>query len=207
MNDLAHFHLAACHGAADALIGALLGDYLKGPLDSAWPEHWPQRWRAGVLLHRRIDAYCDSHPVLAAQRRTFSPRMRRFGGIVLDVGMDHLLARHWSRFHPGQELPAFAAGVYAALEPVLPLLPEAAHRRARRIIRHDALSHFRHREAVPATLARIGERLSRPTPLLDAGPEFERLLPQIERSFLDFYPQLMHWVRHHALADQAATAG
>lgn len=199
MNDLAHFHLAAHHGGRDALVGALLGDYLKGPIERNWPGDWPGHWRQGVMLHRRIDALCDNHPLVVRERAEFSPEMRRYGGIVMDVAMDHLLAHHWHRFCT-QPLPEFATAVYAALEPALPVMPEAARERARNLIRYDALTRFRDPEVVPATLARIGQRLSRRTPLLDAAPEFERRLPALESCFLDFYPELMRRVRSQGAA-------
>jgi acyl carrier protein phosphodiesterase len=50
VNHLAHFHLA---GECEHLVvGALLGDYVKGPLTGALP----QALERGVRLHRRAES-------------------------------------------------------------------------------------------------------------------------------------------------------
>ena len=55
MNYLAHFHLAARLASERGeegdglLIGALLGDYVKGPLRGDYPDDWEE----GIRLHRR----------------------------------------------------------------------------------------------------------------------------------------------------------
>ena len=88
MNHLAHFALA---GEEEALvIGALLGDYVKGPLAG----RLPAGIEAGVRLHRRIDGFTDSHPVPAALRSLFGPGERRLSGVLLDLYFDHLLVLH-----------------------------------------------------------------------------------------------------------------
>jgi acyl carrier protein phosphodiesterase len=64
MNYLAHLHLGGQE--PDALLGSLYGDFVKGPLRG----QWPAKVEAGIRLHRRIDAFTDSHAqVLAAKAR------------------------------------------------------------------------------------------------------------------------------------------
>ena len=92
MNFLAHFHLA---WPDDGLVvGGLEGDYLKGPLRGTLPTHI----EAGVRLHRAIDAYTDSHPIIQELRREFPEQLRRYAGILIDLSFDHYLSQHWARF-------------------------------------------------------------------------------------------------------------
>ena len=56
MNYLAHFYLA--DGSPDALVGSLLGDFVKGDDHADYP---PEIQRA-ILIHRQIDSFTDAHP-------------------------------------------------------------------------------------------------------------------------------------------------
>jgi len=76
------------------MLGSLIGDFVRGRIDPALPP----KVRAGIALHRAIDAYTDAHADVAAARALFEPPFRRYAGILLDMWFDHLLARQWARF-------------------------------------------------------------------------------------------------------------
>lgn len=183
MNYLAHFHLASAHD--DWLVGALLGDYVKGPLQGQWPRGWEE----GIRLHRRIDAISDRHPLRAELAAALPPEFRRYAGIVLDVCCDHWLSRDWSLWQ-AQSLPDFAERVYAVLARAQPELPPPAQRFAQRLREYDMLTAYHDRAAVPATLQRIGSRLARTNPLCDAGGECAAAAAQLHGGFGAFYGDL-----------------
>jgi acyl carrier protein phosphodiesterase len=193
VNHLAHFHLAG--DCEQLVVGALLGDHLKGPLRGAWP----RAIECGVRLHRRIDAFTDTHEELRALRRHFGPGERRLAGVVTDLFFDYWLVRHWERFEAAA-LDAFSARVYAILDRHAAVLPDSAAREARRIVAHDLLCRYGEAGMFEGVLEHIGERLGQPRAMRAAidtawthGDEFERV-------FLAFYPQLL------ALARMAQTA-
>ncbi len=79
MNYLAHLHLGG-HRPAQ-LLGSLYGDFVKGPL----PGRFPAELEAAIRLHRSIDAFTDSHPLIKASIARFPLQRRRYAGIMLDV--------------------------------------------------------------------------------------------------------------------------
>lgn len=79
MNYLAHLHLGG--PAPHQLLGSLYGDFVKGPLDG----RWPQGIEAGIRLHRRIDLFTDTHPLVRDARALFPAARRRVSGILLDL--------------------------------------------------------------------------------------------------------------------------
>lgn len=93
MNHLAHLLLAGPD--PDLRFGALLADHVKG---RAALETLTPGVRQGVILHRRIDGWCDRHPAVTGLIEGLEPPWRRYGGIMLDVLFDHMLDRHWQRF-------------------------------------------------------------------------------------------------------------
>jgi acyl carrier protein phosphodiesterase len=184
MNHLAHFHLAGdCPGH---LTGALLADYLRGPLRGLLPA----AVETGVRLHRRIDACTDSHPVVRGLRGGFPAGERRLAGIVLDLYFDLCLARRWERFD-ARALGDFSATVNAVLRAHRHLLPEAGRLHAERIEQHDLLRRYADEAVVRGALARIGARLGCETAMRRAADTARGHLAEIEDGFLVLYPELL----------------
>ena len=184
MNYLAHFHLSHCDDGL--MIGALLGDVIKGPLKG----ELPARWEQGIILHRQVDAFTDQHHLVQACCRQFPKPFRRFSGIMLDVAFDHFLNLHWSRFHD-QPLSGFTDQVYQLLQQSK--LPHSAQTKAQRIVQYDLLNNYQDWDFVLEVLAGIGQRLRYNNPLAGAEQTLNDLYPQIENTFMGFYPQLQHF--------------
>ncbi|MBE5314020.1 MAG: DUF479 domain-containing protein [Xanthomonadales bacterium] len=190
MNYLAHLHLA--DHSEDALLGALLGDFVVGADLSSWA---PEVQRE-IRLHRHIDSYTDAHPQVLALKALFPQGQRRFAGIAMDVYFDHLLARDWADYS-SQPLEAFSQRVYALLLRRLPELPPRLQRIAPLMASGDWLSSYRQRASVDRALSRMAARLS------GGGAGLVALLPgltahatRIEVGFRAFFPDLQREATH-----------
>src|SRR6478736_8364551 len=149
MNHLAHAFLA---GADDqVLLGGLLGDFWHGAPDP----QWPAAIRAGVVLHRKIDVYTDSHAEVAAARALFVPPLRRYAGILLDVHFDHVLAANWPRY-AHEPLPALSARVYNVLRQNRSWLPAPLNRFADYFNHAGLFGTYADRDMIERVLAGIG---------------------------------------------------
>lgn len=196
MNYLAHFHLAAVvaesvdHEKNEMLVGALLGDFVKGPLKGEWTEGL----EAGIALHRRIDALTDTHPEVIALLEQLPADYRRYGGIMLDVCFDYCLSHQWGNFC-SESLPDFTGQVYAVLTDAEERLPFKAKQQAQRLRQYDVLGSMHHWQTVTNMLARIGQRLRRENPLASSAEVLADHLPAIEQHFLRLYPELMGSLR------------
>jgi acyl carrier protein phosphodiesterase len=184
MNFLAHFHLAWPDG--DLVAGGLEGDYYKGLLKG---DLHPAIER-GVKLHRAIDAHTDSHPLIVELRDHFPGEIRRYAGILIDISFDHYLTLHWSAYSQ-LTLPEFTSKVYRALSAREVDLSPGSRAMLARMLEHDILNRYHHWNAVIATAARIGERFRRGNPLLDVERQLAPVRENLERTFLEFYPQLL----------------
>lgn len=183
MNFLAHFHLA--WPEEGLIVGALEGDYYKGPLKG----DLPRAIEDGVILHRAIDAYTDRHEAVVALRRTLPAPLRRYAGVLIDLGFDHFLARHWRDFSdvPHHE---FNATVYGTLSAQDQQLSPAARAMAQRIREHDLLQRYGEWRTVTTAALRIGDRFRRGNPFADLDNAIAPLRDEFERAFLTFYPDL-----------------
>lgn len=177
MNFLAHGLLAG-EASADRA-GGLMGDFIKGLL----PGDLPADLAEGVALHRAIDSFAERHPAFVASRARISPLRRRFGGILIDLFYDHLLAREWARFSP-HPLSSFSRELYSAVEAHWAFLPEGARTVAERMRTQDWLSAYRDIDAVGRAIDRMAiYRMRRSNPL---GGGIEEFLRSPEDFLTDF---------------------
>lgn len=183
MNYLAHLHLG---GPAPAqLLGSLYGDFVKGRLDGRYPADI----EAAIRLHRRIDMFTDSHPLIFEARMRFPAARRRTSGILLDLFFDHCLANAWEDY-ASEPLPAFTTRVYQVLADEAHL-PGHLAQIAPRMAAQDWLGSYRDFSVLERVVASMRRRLSRPALLDDAELELERLYEPLCKDFRAFYPELM----------------
>lgn len=178
MNYLGHLYLSG--EDPDLQVGGLLGDFVKGPLRG----DYPPRIEVGIERHRRIDAACDDLPAIRALRAQFPDPWRRYGGIVIDVVFDHLLARDWDDLHT-QPLADFCENFYRALTARRALLPERARAFCDRAPGARWLESYREAAQIPRVLAHIGQRLRRPVALEQVWPLPESGAAAVESAFRD----------------------
>ncbi|WP_298524180.1 ACP phosphodiesterase [uncultured Christiangramia sp.] len=92
MNFLAHIYLS---GDEDLVkIGNFMADSIKG---KKYRKYGPQIQK-GIILHRAIDFYTDTHPVFKESSHRLSERYRHYSGIIVDIFYDHYLAANWKDY-------------------------------------------------------------------------------------------------------------
>jgi acyl carrier protein phosphodiesterase len=192
MNYLAHLYLA---GPDDAvLLGSLMGDFVKGPLDG---RHGAAITH-GIALHRKIDSFTDSHPVVLASKARVSQERRRYAGIMVDMFYDHFLARYWTEFSD-EPLAAFTERVYAILARHDGILPERLRLIATHMRQTDWLGSYAQIGSIHAALDRMGQRLRRENRLPGSAEELERDYAGFERDFRLFLPDVIRFARSYQL--------
>ncbi|MEE1895914.1 acyl carrier protein phosphodiesterase [Metapseudomonas otitidis] len=192
MNYLAHLHLGG--PAPHQLLGSLYGDFVKGPLDG----RWPQGIEAGIRLHRRIDLFTDTHPLVRDARALFPAARRRVSGILLDLFFDHCLARDWADYAE-VPLPTFTGQVYRVLADQA-VLPGALARIAPRMAEQDWLGSYRDFDTLAAVMGGMSRRLSRPELLAGGFDELAERYQPLSDHFRRFYPELQRFAAQAGMA-------
>ncbi len=186
MNYLAHLYLSG--NSEEQLIGNLLGDHVKGIIKDQFSEEV----RKGLILHRKIDSYTNSHSLAQANLKLFTPDRRRFAGIIMDVCYDHFLIKNWSNYS-SIELHEFISNVHHILQ---------NHKqffigRLKFLLCRKTLEHLLgtngSMEGIEFTLDRISNRMKRGDKLRGALEEIEENYDAFELSFSGFFPDLIHY--------------
>ena len=182
MNYLAHLHLGGQQ--PEQLLGSLYGDFVKGPLAG----RFPVPLEAAIRLHRQIDVFTDSHPLVLQSLGRFPRERRRYAGIILDVFFDHCLAVHWQDY-ADQPLEQFTGRVYQVLA-AQPDLPGRLAQIAPYMAADDWLGSYREFEVLGQVFRGIARRLSRPEGMDGALELVEALYVPLMDDFRAFYPEL-----------------
>jgi acyl carrier protein phosphodiesterase len=187
LNFLAHIYLS---GDSDEIkIGNFIGDYVKGRNH----EKYPELVRMGIILHREIDTFTDSHPVVNQSKMLLKRRFRRYSGVIVDIFYDHFLASNWSRFskHP---LPQFVTNMYEILVNNYFILPNEIKTFLPFFIINNWLESYNSIEGIERVLRRMTKRTSLPNETTFAIAELRENYHLFRDDFQDFFPQLIAFV-------------
>ncbi|MCK6191066.1 MULTISPECIES: ACP phosphodiesterase [unclassified Pseudomonas] len=187
MNYLAHLHLGGQLPAQ--LLGSLYGDFVKGRLQG----QFSPPIEAAIQLHRAIDRFTDTHPLVGQALSRFSLTRRRYAGIVVDVFFDHCLARDWA-LYADQPLAHFTSQVYRVLQ-AEPELPGRLAQIAPYMAAQDWLGSYREFAVMEQVLRGISRRLTQPEALGHAMQELRLLYEPLSEDFRRFYPQLQEFAQ------------
>lgn len=200
MNYLAHVALAEPSG--EARLGALLGDFARGLDEDALPE--AARYALGE--HRALDRWFDGHDDVRAARAWFPAHLRRVSGILLDVFVDHALARAWDELGPAP-LGEVTSSLYRALDEHAPLLPPRLARVGPRMAAEDWLAGYGDRGNVALALAGIERRLSRPTGIAEGIAVLDSHGDALAHLTRRVFPEAGRWLRQRRRAAGRAPLG
>ena len=177
MNFLAHLYLA---GNDEALrLGALLGDFVRG---TAALEDYDVPLQRGIRLHRHIDSFTDALPEVIELRKSFQPPFRRYAGIIIDLGLDHELAKRWNS-RSTVTLETFDRGVRALLERHRKLVLPGLARFMAYADRRGLFAAYADEAEMLFSLRGIGTRLKRPNPLHRCDEIWDETGPRISDAF------------------------
>ncbi len=183
MNFLAHCLLA--WPGQGWIAGGVLGDFVKGRV----PESLPTELRAGIRLHRRIDAFSNRLADMKPSIARFDVELRRAAPVLLDIVADHCLALTWPRY-ASVALTDFTAEVYTALRRFDAYVPDRGRPFIERMIDTDLLVRY----AEPAVRDRALQYVLSRLRITHLSPKLASLLdaqlPDFVEDFHDYFPKL-----------------
>jgi acyl carrier protein phosphodiesterase len=187
MNYLAHLYLAEDN--PESLLGNLLGDFVKGSAIDSYNE----RIRCGIMLHRQVDAYTDSHAIVTASKTLISPLNRRYASIAVDIFYDHFLASQWQQYSR-VSLESFAQNIYQILEEHQAILPTSLQRALPIMVERNLLVSYANINNIRGVLNRLSRRISRENHLGSAIADLVANYDLLASHFHSFFPDLIDFV-------------
>lgn len=187
MNFLAHAYLSFEN--PDLIVGNIIADMIKGRQIDKLPDDIQQ----GVILHRKIDAFTDSHPIVKDAMRLFAKSAGRYGGLFIDISFDHFLATS-KRYEPQVGWKDFSDYCYSILEAKSDILPAKFINMFMYMKSENWLLNYQHKWMIKKSFERVLTRTS----FLDEDAlvyqEFEDQYEDIGKAFDLFFPDLIGFV-------------
>ncbi|HPH81426.1 MAG TPA: ACP phosphodiesterase [Flavobacteriales bacterium] len=187
MNYLAHLYLAG--DDPDLIVGNFIADAVKGKQIERFSEGVVR----GIKLHRQIDLFTDTHPIIERGKEALRPKYRKFAGIVMDVFGDHFLSSNWSDYSK-TDLRDFTERVYTLLHERKDQFPEKARYTLHYMSMQDWLQGYQHIEGVKRALSGLARRSTFPSGMENAHKELERHYLFYQSIFHEFLPDLVRFI-------------
>jgi acyl carrier protein phosphodiesterase len=184
MNFLAHLYLSPKN--EEIMFGNFIADSVKGKVFDTYSEKIQQ----GILLHREIDQYIDSHPVFKESKKRLSPRYRMYSGVITDIFYDHFLAKNWSEYSD-KELSRFVSSAYQMLIKKFLLLPARSKRTLPFMIAQNWLVNYANFKDLRKVFRGMSRRTSNTSPMLNAVDDLELHYELFEAEFRAFFPDII----------------
>ena len=188
MNFLAHLYLSG--NSEGLLIGNFIADSVKG---KAY-ENYNQEIQKGILLHRKIDTFTDSHPIVSQSKQRLHSRYHKYSPVVVDIFYDHFLAVKWNNYST-VSLNEFAENSYRVMNTNFEILPEKVKFMLPYMIKGNWLVNYSNVEGICKTLTGMSRRTSFNSGMETATEILVQHYSLFENEFELFFEELRNYVK------------
>ncbi len=187
MNYLAHLFLS-CHDD-DLVIGNFIADAIR---NKEVPNFSPAI-QQGIFLHRQIDSFTDSHPIVRQGTVRLHPHHHKYAPVVIDVFFDNLLAHNWDKYSR-ESLPDFAKRMYQLLTERQADLPLKMQKYVPNMIANDWLQKYGTMDGLQYTFERLDNRTKFPSNFKNAVSHLQANFNDFNDEFNLFFPDVQQMV-------------
>ena len=188
MNYLAHIYLS---GEDDQLkIGNFIADSIKGRKFL----HYPEGIQKGIILHRAIDYYTDTHPVFRKSSQRLFPKYRHYSGVIVDILYDHFLAANWEKYY-SVPLETYVDQFYQMLNAHFDILPKKVQRFLPVMIENNWLLNYATIEGIGKILYQMNMRTGNKSKMNFAVEDLQNHYRDFEKEFFEFFEELRDFTK------------
>jgi acyl carrier protein phosphodiesterase len=185
MNFLAHLLLSG--SSEQVLVGNFIADAVKGRQYLQYPPDVAK----GIILHRKIDSFTDTHPVVLQSVARLRPVYRLYAGVIVDIFYDHFLAANWSSFaSEAPSLPDFSAHSFHILHRYVHLMPEKSRLFMDYAQHHDIPAAYAQQATIGSVLKGMAARTQFESRMGEAAQDLVKHYHDFEQEFSTFFPQI-----------------
>jgi len=187
MNVLAHIYLSG--DSEKIIVGNYIGDYVKGK-DYL---NYPEQIRKGIVIHRRIDAFTDRHPVVHRSKIFFSRKYHKYAGVVTDIIYDHFLTKEWDLFSR-RPLESVTYNFYRAMVNNYQYMPPNVREMMPFFIINNWIESYQTINGIRLVLKTLSKHSSLPKETRFAIRALKKNYYSLQDDFMEFFPQLIDYV-------------
>ncbi|MBF4984001.1 acyl carrier protein phosphodiesterase [Nonlabens mediterrranea] len=188
MNYLAHIYLSG--NDTELRIGNFIADSVRGKDFSMFPERVAQ----GIILHRHIDTFTDSHPIVKLSKNLIREEYGHWSSVIVDLYYDHFLAANWSDFHK-EPLDIYVEQFYSDLKENYNILPEKVQKFLPYMVDQNWISSYATVDGISRIFHQMNHRTKNRSKMNFAPIELVKYYNEMERHFREFFEDLEFHVK------------
>ncbi|MBZ4042445.1 acyl carrier protein phosphodiesterase [Flavobacterium hibisci] len=193
MNFLAHIYLS---GENDLIkIGNFMADGIRGKQF----EHFPDDIQKGIILHRFIDTYTDSHDIFRQSTKRLHDKYHHYAGVIVDIVYDHFLAKNWTKYSD-EKLEDFINRFYNSLHANYTVLTEKTQDLMPYMIERNWLLSYRTVEGIHQILTQMDRRSKNISKMQFASEELKQYYTDFEEEFTIFFEDIQYQSKQKLLS-------
>ncbi len=183
MNFLAHIYLSG--DDEELQIGNFIADSVKGKKYLSFPP----KIQEGIILHRAIDTFTDTHSVVRKSVRRLFPVYSHYSTVIVDILYDHYLAANWKDYS-AIPLDQYVQNFYNSLNKNYKVLPLKVQQFLPYMIRDNWLLDYATIEGIGKILMQMDQRTGNKSKMDLAVHELKMFYPEFENEFKIFFKDL-----------------
>jgi acyl carrier protein phosphodiesterase len=183
MNHLAHLYLSSDN--EEEMVGQFIADAVKGNDFNAYTPNI----RKGILLHRWVDSFTDTHELVKELRAEYRPKLGLYSGVLIDLVFDYFLAKDF-QLHSGRELSEFQQFTFSVLNKHEEKFPERMKNYFFHMKDKEFMMKYAHPVGMAVIVRQMGMRSARGEALVQAGDYFLDHVEAASKYFPSFFQDL-----------------
>ena len=166
-----------------------MGDYIKGKAFHIYPD----KIKEGILLHRYIDSFTDSNKNTIEAKQLFTPKYRKYSGIIIDIIYDHFLAGNWEQFS-SIHLKDYIEDFHQLLYKYQEMMPSDVQEMFPRLIRNQRLYSYRKVEGIKDVFSTMAKYTSLPEHSEFAIITLQENYGYLKNLFFKFFKEIIYYI-------------
>lgn len=191
MNYLMHLLLSGEN--EDIIIGNYIADHIRG---AKVINAMPNPIKKGILLHRAIDRYSDTHPRVKHSVKLLIPHLYHYAHVSVDILYDHFLVKHWKEFSK-QNLHSYILNFYALLESKMETLPVKSRKISRKLIDNDWFNMYENYDGLNKVFKVMSKRASFRSNMENTVVYLKEYYQDLDQDFLVFTKDIIRFINLH----------
>lgn len=187
MNFLAHIYLT------DALPLETIGNFMADGIKGKKYLNYQDEIQKGILIHRWIDSYTDSHPIVKQSTKRLHEKYGHYSGVIVDILYDHFLAKNWLQYH-NKALDVYIDQFYDLLKEHYTLLTPRIQKMMVPMMEQNWLLSYATLEGIETVLYNMNIRTKRRVAMDEAIEDLKTHYLDFEKEFTVFFEQLQGFV-------------
>lgn len=150
---------------------------------------YPDSLRKGILLHRHIDTFTDSHPIYRKSKHRLHSKYGHYSGVIMDIVYDHFLSKNWS-VYSNEKLEDYADDFYKLLQENYDILTEKTKGMIPYMIENNWLVSYSTLAGLEMILFQMDYKTQHRANMQEAIVEVQEYYTEFEEEFTLFFEEL-----------------